>query len=176
MSRTFLLTTLLLLSCSAPPDTPPDWLVTPFSNPVEVEYHADEATLVLTNGLIQRTFRTAPNAATVGYDNLITETPVIRAVKPEARLQIDGTWYKVGGLEGQPDHAYLTPEWLEGMTADAEAFQFKDYAVGPITPYLRTALRQRRPRAARPGPATPVSHHRAVGDGESHLHARAPQR
>ena len=156
-ARYLLLPLVLLLSCSAPPDTPPDWLVTPFSNPVEVEYHADEATLVLTNGLIQRTFRTAPNAATVGYDNLITETPVIRAVKPEARLQIDGTWYDVGGLEGQPDHAYLTPEWLDAMTSNPEAFQFKQYAVGPITPHLAWARKRYAANTTWPPPGKTVS-------------------
>ena len=152
-----LLVLMLLLSCSAPPEAPPDWLVTPFSNPVEVEYHADQATLVLTNGLIRRTFRTAPNAATVGYDNLITETPVIRAVKPEARLQIDGVWYDVGGLEGQPDHAYLTPEWLEGMTANPEAFQFKDYAVGPLTPHLVWARKRYAANTTWPPPGKTLS-------------------
>ncbi len=152
-----LLVLMLLLSCSAPPEAPPDWLVTPFSNPVEVEYHADEATLVLTNGLIQRTFRTAPNAATVGYDNLITETPVIRAVKPEARLQIDGTWYDVGGLEGQPDHAYLTPEWLDAMTSNPEAFPFKQYAVGPITPHLAWARKRYAANTTWPPPGKTLS-------------------
>jgi len=152
-----LLVLMLLLSCSAPPETPPDWLVTPFSNPVEVEDHADQATLVLTNGLIRRTFRTAPNAATVGYDNLITETPVIRAVKPEARLQIDGVWYDVGGLEGQPDHAYLTPEWLEGMTANPEAFQFKDYVVGPLTPHLAWARKRYAANTTWPPPGKTLS-------------------
>ena len=137
MSRTIFFAVFLLFSCSAPPgEPPPDWLVTPVTQPVAVEENAGEGTLVLGNGLVRRVFRTAPNAATVGYDNLITGAPVIRAVKPEARLQIDGVWYDVGGLTGQPDHAYLTPAWLDAMTADPDAFQFTGHTTGPITAHL----------------------------------------
>ena len=136
MPRTILLAVLLLFSCNTPPDAPPDWLVTPFTQPVEVEENAEEATLVLGNGLVQRVFRTEPNAATVAYDNLITDAPVIRAVKPEARIQIDGQWYDIGGLVGQPDHAYLTPAWRDAMTADPDAFQFAGYDTGPLTAHL----------------------------------------
>ena len=86
--------------------------------------------LVLANGLVARTFRLAPNAATVGLDNLVTGQAVLRAVKPEAVLVLNGHRRVVGGLTGQPDHAFLRPEWLDRMTADPDAFRFVGFTVG----------------------------------------------
>ncbi len=90
--------------------------------------HADE--IVMTNGLIRRVWRVAPNAATVAFDNLVTDAAVIRGVKPEAIVELDGTRYTVGGLVGQPDYAYLKPEWLHAMTADPAGFQLERIEVG----------------------------------------------
>ena len=92
--------------------------------------------LTFSNGLISRTFRTTPNAATVAFDNLLTNTPVLRAVRPELRLQLDGTWYDVGGLKGQPNQAYLLPDWLDDLTADPTAFQYAGYEIGPLKAHL----------------------------------------
>ncbi len=96
--------------------TPPpsDWLITPtaFKTSVFRTSHADEITM--TNGLIRRTWRLRPNAATVGFDNLMTGAAILRAVKPEAYVKLD--WQAetaVGGLLGQTDGAYLTPEGLD---------------------------------------------------------------
>jgi hypothetical protein len=69
----------------------------------------------MTNGLVRRTWRVAPNAATVGFDNLMTGAAVIRGVKPEAILELDGAKYSVGGLSGQPQYAYLRPEWIDAL-------------------------------------------------------------
>jgi hypothetical protein len=54
----------------------------------------------LENGLIRRTWRLEPDAATVGFDNLMTDQPVIRAVKPEAILTLNQVPVVVGGLTG----------------------------------------------------------------------------
>ncbi len=43
----------------------------------------------------------------------MTGESMLRAVKPEAKVEIDGMKFDVGGLVGQPDHAYLLDEWLE---------------------------------------------------------------
>ncbi|MCW3054380.1 MAG: hypothetical protein JWN14_3550, partial [Chthonomonadales bacterium] len=101
-----------------------DWLVTPVAAKAAVHLIPDRHEVVLENGLIRRTFRIAPNAATVGFDNLMTGETVLRGVKPEAQLQFDGVHYDVGGLRGQPDYAYLLPQWLETLTADPGGFQF----------------------------------------------------
>jgi len=107
-----------------------DWLLdgSPYKAGVYRTDHADE--IVLDNGLIRRTFRVAPNAATVGLDNLMTGQAVLRGVKPEAVVRIDGVRYEVGGLKGQPNYAYLTPEWLDQLKADPAAFAFSGLHVG----------------------------------------------
>jgi hypothetical protein len=72
-----------------------------------------------------------PNAATVGFDNLMTGTAIIRGVKPEAILELDGAKYAVGGLVGQVQYAYLRPEWIDGLRADPAAFRSTGFEVGP---------------------------------------------
>jgi hypothetical protein len=109
---------------SAGPSAAGDWLVTPVSVKAAVHLIPDRHEVVLENGLLRRTFRIAPNAATVGYDNLMTGEAVLRGVKPEAQLTLEGVHCDVGGLQGQPDYAYLLPEWLDALTADSHSFQF----------------------------------------------------
>ena len=105
-----------------------DWLVQPFRQPALVE--EKDSQLILDNGLIRRTFATTPNFATVDYTNQITGNTLLRAIKPEAVLAINGNEYEVGGLKGQPDYAYLDSEWIADLTSDENAFQFREYRVG----------------------------------------------
>lgn len=109
---------------------PTDWLVGSGKHAAGIYRTADNREVVLTNGLISRTFRLAPNFATVALDNLSSGQSLLRGVKPEAMLTIDGKAYAVGGLVGQPNYAYLLPEWLDKMTGDASAFRFADIEVG----------------------------------------------
>ena len=67
-----------------------DWLITPVKEPVRIEKRLDGKEIVLSNGLIRRTFRLQPNAVTVAYDNLMTGESIIRGVKPEAIVKLDG--------------------------------------------------------------------------------------
>jgi len=108
-----------------------DWLIHNSGFQAKLSRQGDRE-LSLDNGLIRRTFRIAPNAATVGLDNLMTGEAMVRAVKPEAELEIDGKKYPVGGLVGQPNLAFLRPDWLDGMHADPNAFQFVKYEIGPV--------------------------------------------
>ncbi len=105
-----------------------DWLVVRRDEPAKLEPRPDGKEIVLTNSLISRTFRTAPNFATVDYTNLLTAATVIRGVKPEAVIQLDGRRFEVGGLKGQPDYAYLDPEWLDRLTNNPEAFQYAGFS------------------------------------------------
>ncbi len=107
-----------------------DWLITRVQTPVTIERPGDGKDLVMNNGLISRTFRLQPNAATVAYDNLMTNQSMLRGVKPEARLKIEGITFDIGGLKGQPNYAYLLPEWLDDLSADPQAFQFVNYTLG----------------------------------------------
>lgn len=76
---------------------------------------ADGRELILDNGLVRRTWRLEPGVACVGYDNLMTGQAMLRSVRPEARVTIDGVPRDVGGLTGQPNHAFLTMAWLDAM-------------------------------------------------------------
>ena len=101
-----------------------DWLVKPIGVTATVEEDTDSHTLVLNNGLVTRIFRIAPNFATVDFVNRMTGDGLLRGIKPEAVLSIDGTPFEIGGLQGQPDYAYLNPAWLDSMESNPEAFQF----------------------------------------------------
>ena len=107
-----------------------DWLVVPYKRSSAVLRDGRAPQIVMTNGLISRSFRLLPNAATVGYDNLLSGSAVIRGVKPEAILELDGAKYDVGGLVGQVGYAYLQPEWVNTMQADSAAFQFAGFEIG----------------------------------------------
>ena len=111
-----------------------DWLVQPSHQPASVEER--DTQLILSNGLIQRTFVTSPNFATVDYTNQITGSSLLRGIKPEVILTINGEEFEVGGLKGQPDYAYLDSDWIADLTSDENAFQFREYRVGePETRY-----------------------------------------
>ena len=122
---------LLFGGCASLTEQPKvDWLVTPITEPVSVTRGNGGKEIVITNGLISRTFRLTPNAATIGYSNLMTGESMVRGVKPEARVEIDGIRFDVGGLKGQPNYAYLLDKWVDGLTADPRALSFVDYKVG----------------------------------------------
>jgi hypothetical protein len=74
----------------------------------------------------------------------MTGTSILRAVKPEAYVKVDWQEEKpVGGLLGQPDNAYLNPEWLDQMTRDPKAFHCTGFSVGETRerfPWKRTPL------------------------------------
>ncbi len=107
-----------------------DWLISNESFKASVCRTERAHEIVLDNGLVRRTFRIAPNGATVGLDNLMTGQAVLRGVKPEALVTINGVRYEVGGLTGQQNYAYFLPEWLEQMKAAPDAFQFVGFYVG----------------------------------------------
>jgi len=107
-----------------------DWLIDGSSYKARAFRASNTNELVLANGLVARTFRLAPNAATVGFDNLVTGETLIRGVKAEAIVELDGVCYDVGGLKGQPNYAYLLPEWVDQLKADPAALQFVGFEVG----------------------------------------------
>ncbi|MFI4860946.1 MAG: LamG domain-containing protein [Phycisphaerales bacterium JB063] len=117
-----------------------DWLIHNINDRSEVLLQIGEggetATLMLTNGLVSRSFYIGENLACTGYRNLSNQAEYIRAVKPEARVQLDGTWYAVGGLTGQPERSYLLAQWIPDMKADPHAFRFEGITVGaPVERY-----------------------------------------
>ena len=107
-----------------------DWLLSRGKYSAEIEIKDNNKDLVMTNGLIERTFKLSPNAATVGFTNLMTGESILRGIKPESVLRLDGQTYHVGGLIGQVEYAYLLPEWLDSMSTEEGAFQFTEYKIG----------------------------------------------
>ncbi|MBI1842407.1 MAG: alpha-galactosidase, partial [Verrucomicrobia bacterium] len=111
---------------------PPDWLIDPSSFKARVEIARDRGQVELNNGLIRRVIRLSPNAATVALDNLVTGESLARGVKPEAIVEIDGKRFEVGGLKGQPNYAFLRPEWIQRLRADPAAFRLTGFELGKI--------------------------------------------
>jgi hypothetical protein len=107
-----------------------DWLIQPPKARAGVYRSADGKELIVDNGLIRRVFRLRPNAAAVAFDNERTGEAMLRAVKPEAILELDGARYDIGGLIGQPDLAYLRPDWLDAMRGEPDAFQYVGFTTG----------------------------------------------
>lgn len=120
--------TFLASNLSAAPQA--DWLIDPSPFKARVTKSGDGRELELNNGLLRRVIRLEPNAATVALDNLATGASLLRGVKPEARVEIDGRPFDIGGLKGQRNYAFLRPEWIAELRADPAAFHYVGYAVG----------------------------------------------
>lgn len=129
IARIVLLT--FLLCGGAVAQTPPrDWLLGQPEARATIRHDQPRNEITLGNGLIARTLRLAPNAATVAFDNLVTGESLLRAVAPEAEVEINGRKYAIGGLIGQPNLAYLQRAWLDTLKAEVNAFQFEPFETG----------------------------------------------
>jgi len=121
----------------APEPGQQDWLVHRVTRTAGIYRNGvGDDSLVLDNGLVRRTFLLQPNAATVAIDQLTTGESLLRSVRPEAEITLDGKSYPVGGLIGQPFHNYLLPEWLPQLKADPEAFVFAGFRTNALAPRL----------------------------------------
>ncbi len=118
-----------------------DWLVRPVTERANVYASGDGKDIILFNGLVKRTFRIQPNVACTDYKNNTTGQQLLRAVKAEARIKINGRDYNVGGLYGQKENAYLLPEWVNNFTVDENDFQFQSWSVSGIPPYINWSER-----------------------------------
>lgn len=143
-----------------------DWLIDP--SPFVTGLFSGDASdeIVLTNGLISRTWRLVPNGATVGFGNLVTGEPIIRSIRPEARVTLDGTEYPVGGLRGLDEHAYLRREWIDELDAILGAFRLECYESGPtVAPFPWKRVRHA-PDIPWPPPGVRVSFQYAAPEGD----------
>lgn len=114
--------------------SPADWLIKPVPQKAEIFRSADGRDLILYNGLLKRVFRLTPDVACTDYKNLSNGQQLLRAVAPEARLEINGRVYHVGGLKGQAEKAYLRPEWLDAFTPLTADFKLTAVQVEPLKP------------------------------------------
>lgn len=128
-----LLTSLALSICLlSTPLCGQDWLIN--NNTFTTKVVKQGKDLLLTNGIVTRKFRITPNLCTTSISTsalsgISTPQNLVRAVRPEAMLTLDGKTYSVGGLIGQPNHAFLKQQWLENMKADPNGFAFLEYTV-----------------------------------------------
>ncbi|MCC7261108.1 MAG: alpha-galactosidase [Candidatus Latescibacteria bacterium] len=146
----------------APLGPRPDWLLDPTPYKAGLHQGGQPHELVLGNGLLSRTFRLHPNAATVAFDNLMTGASLLRGVKPEARVELDGVAFAIGGLLGQEEYAYLRREWLDQLTADPAAFQYIRFEIGPTRPPFAWRRRRSCAPAAWPPPGIALDLHFAA--------------
>jgi hypothetical protein len=150
-----------------------DWLVTPVKRRAGAYRGTSDREIVLDNGLIRRTFRLAPNGATVGFDNLMTGASVIRGVKPEADVSLDGQEFNVGGLTGQPEYGYLLPEWIDGLKSYPASFRCVGFGVGKTQ--ARFSWKRKRHGADLPWPPPGISltfHYQAPGEAHRAISSR----
>src|SRR5215510_6550736 len=132
-----------------------DWLIQSPERRAGVFRSTDSKDIVLNNGLIRRAFRLGVNAATVEFDNLTADQPLLRAVRPEAILKVDDSEVAVGGLKGQTNHGYLRREWIDSLTNDPSALQFTGFEVGPVRE--RLAWKRKRYSSNMPWPPPGVA-------------------
>ncbi|MGC3948400.1 MAG: alpha-galactosidase [Chryseolinea sp.] len=114
-----------------------DWLNIPTAEKAEVYASPDGKQLILFNGLLRRAFVLNPSVTCVDFRNMTNGQQLLRAVKPEAYITVDGIEYAIGGLKGQRENAYLRPEWLEGMSPVSSDFVFKAYSINTLSPRLK---------------------------------------
>ncbi len=128
---------------------PSDWLVDPVAQKAAVYQSRDKKDIILYNGLVKRVFRIVPDVACIDYRNMVNGQQILRSVKPEARINIDGKDYLIGGLYGQPENGYILDEWIDALETNTGGFHFSEYETGDIEPlidykldYWNTAAKQ----------------------------------
>lgn len=118
-----------------------DWLIQPVKQKAAIYSSPDKKDMILFNGLVKRTFRMQPDLVCYDYKNMSTGQQLIRAVKPEAIVTINGISYNVGGLNGQKENAYLLPEWLNSFTKNDSSFHYHSFEINPLQPYINWKTR-----------------------------------
>ena len=113
-----------------------DWLVNNITVKSDLFRTSDNSEIVLSNGILSRSIKISPNAATVSLKNLQNSQEFLRGVKPEAIVKIDGADYNIGGLDGQKNYAFLTNEDKNNLKSNPNSFQLTDIHVGSPKPVM----------------------------------------
>jgi hypothetical protein len=121
----------------AQPNPNTDWLIHAPKSKAQVMLSKNGRDIELNNGLLRRSFRLQPNLVCFDYHNLSNGQQLIRALRPEAKVTIDGNTYAIGGLYGQKEQAYLLTEWLDAASKKEQDFQYQSYAIAELLPYLK---------------------------------------
>ncbi len=102
-----------------------DWLLDPAPFRARVDQSADAREVTLDNGLLGLRLRLQPALALVAIEQRTSGQQLLRAAAPLGSFTIGGKVAHVGGLLGQPNRAFLMPEWLDTMQADPTAFAWE---------------------------------------------------
>lgn len=119
--------------------TAADWLVKPVTTASGAFRSRDGKMLVLWNGLVKRTFSLRPDIACIDYRNESNGQQLLRAVKPEASVVINGNTDAVGGATGQRENAYFLAQWIDSLHFQS-AFHFQSLEAAPVQPFLTGKL------------------------------------
>lgn len=143
-----------------------DWLIDPTPYKAQA-FRKGKRDMVLSNGLISRTFRLSPNAATVAFDQLTSQTSLLRGVKPEARVTLDSVSYDIGGLSGQSNYAFLLDEWVDDLEKNSSSFQLQGIEIEEsIAPFTWKQVRQHAPNVNWPASGIQVRMQFVLNQGE----------
>ncbi|XP_013417536.1 uncharacterized protein LOC106178765 [Lingula anatina] len=114
-----------------------DWLIKDINIQTTVT-KTEYGTYLMSNGLISREFSLYPDFATIDFqDHHSTQSSILRAIKPEAVIMIDGIQYNIGGFLTNTPTAYLNRTALgSDMRVDPKAFHFHGTTIlEPQAPY-----------------------------------------
>jgi hypothetical protein len=120
-----------------------DWLVDKITD-ITTLTKTSSGTLLLSNKLISREFLLDPDFATIDFRDLhTTNSSILRCVKPEAVITLDGIVYNIGGVIPNTQCAYFNrTDFWKNKALDEKAFHFSTYEVGtPKAPFKYTPKR-----------------------------------
>jgi hypothetical protein len=118
-----------------------DWLVQKPTEKAKIQRIGNNE-IILSNGLVSRTFYLSANLATTSIKNLVADEEYLRAVEPEANVMIDSVSYPVGGLIGQVDKGYLLNRWLKNMYPLPNAFVLTSFEITELKPHLTPSIKR----------------------------------
>ena len=129
MKKLSALLLLLVITSSCTIKRRSDWLLN--SAPFKSEIIEKNGSVTISNGLISRSFSLSPDGATISFFNLMTGKELLRAIKPEMAISVNGNKMTIGGLTGQPVKNFLSEKWIKELKSDtASPFRFTGYAQG----------------------------------------------
>lgn len=112
-----------------------DWLVTTSAPAATTLTSPTPSTLLLSNGLLSRTFAVSPCFATIDLSLLHPPSTFFRGLSPEAVITLDGRETNVGGCVGQTLFEWFDPS-SSPLSVDPTALVFVNFsASAPMAPF-----------------------------------------
>lgn len=149
---------------------PADWLLGGVKEKAGVYGTRDGRDVVLYNGLVKRVFRLQPNLACTDITNMSSGQQLLRSVRPEARVTIDGREFRVGGLQGLTEHAYFMPAWIDSLRAGEGDFKYVSMDVSDIEPRFSRTRRTWSPCDTPPSGRKVSFHYRSSVNEIKNIH------